>query len=28
MGLGAFNEFIRNGIKQEYSNIAKTHGFK
>ena len=28
MGLGAFNEFIRNGIKQEYSNIAKAHGFK
>jgi len=28
MGLGAFNEFIRNGIKQEYSNISKAHGFK
>ena len=28
MGLGAFNELIRNGIKQEYSNISKAHGFK
>ena len=27
MGLGAFNEFIRNGIKQEYSNVNKSSAF-
>ena len=28
MGLAQFNALIRDGIKLEYSNISKAHGFK
>ena len=27
MGLGTFNELIRNGIKREYSNVNKSSAF-
>ena len=28
MGLSAFNEFIREGVRCEYSNINKRHSFR